>query len=337
MNLTTSDESSSNHSGEVWPSLSLIIPVFNGEDNLPLFHHNLNKELSTLNQKMIEIIYVNDGSTDKSWQIIKNLNCHYANVECLNLSRCFGKNAAITAGLDFSFGDAVIILDAELRLPLNMIQEMLKAWCDGYDVVNITPALQSEGSMFKHLFAFRNYNRLKQRLDKSLLYNHKGFSLLSRRVVDVIKKLPERNRQMGELISWVGFKNTTLTYQCPLNTRFEKSLNLFKHLSPPLLQFANFSERLLKYSIWGGSVLLMIGLLSGAWVALNALVFDEVAAGHKSLMLLQLTVSGAQLLIFGFLGSYIGRIYTESKKRPVYIIMDIDRTISTSQKRKIHG
>ncbi|MDP7592955.1 MAG: glycosyltransferase family 2 protein [Litorilituus sp.] len=308
--------------------LSIIVPVYNEQEMLPLFHHQLAKVLSTISDDSFEIIYVNDGSTDDSWNVMLNLTSHYAIVECINLSRNFGKEAAMTAGIDSAKGQAVILLDADLQDPPELIPQMLEAWRKGYDVVNMKRSARLGESKFKCWTAHVYYRLLEHLSDVPLQKDVGDFRLLSRRVIEGIKQLSERSRYMKGILSWPGYKQTTISFERPERAAGETKWSFIQLVKLGLSGITAFSVKPLRISTWAGALISASAFIYGLWIVMKTLIFGEVVAGYPSMMLIQLFLGGVQLLAIGILGEYVGRIYAEAKARPIYLIMDKESSIA---------
>ena len=319
--------------------LSVIVPVYNEQEVLAVFHRALEKVLAEMPDESVEVIYINDGSKDDSWSVMQSLTSEHAAVRSINLSRNFGKEAAMTAGLDVSLGDAVIFLDADLQDPPELLPCMLATWRQGFDIVNMKRKERRGESKFK-IFCAHSYYRLLEAMSDSPIEKDVGdFRLLSRRVVEEIKALPERNRYMKGIMSWPGFHKTTIYFDRPERAAGETKWSFFQLVRLGLAGITSFSVKPLKLATWAGALISLSAFIYGAWVVLKTLLFGEVVAGYPSLMLVQLFLGGVQLLAIGILGEYIGRIFTETKGRPIYIIMDEKKKMAASNivKVKQHG
>jgi glycosyltransferase involved in cell wall biosynthesis len=309
-------------------TLSIIVPVYNEQEMLKIFHHHLVKVLSTLSDDHFEIIYINDGSRDDSWEIMLSLTSHYATVECINLSRNFGKEAAMTAGIDSAKGQAVILLDADLQDPPELIPQMLASWRKGYDVVNMKRSARLGESKFKCWTAHVYYRLLEHLSDVPLQKDVGDFRLLSRRVIEGIKQLSEKSRYMKGILSWPGYKQTTISFERPERAAGETKWSFFQLVKLGLSGITAFSIKPLRISTWAGVTISGSAFIYGIWIVLKTLVFGEVVAGYPSMMLIQLFLGGVNLLAIGILGEYVGRIYAEAKDRPIYLIMDKESSIN---------
>lgn len=306
-------------------TLSIIVPVYNEEQMLAIFHHQLLKVVSTVSEEKFEVIYVNDGSTDDSWHTMLELSSAHVDIECINLSRNFGKEAAVTAGIDHAVGQAVTILDADLQDPPELIPKMLKAWRQGYDVVNMKRSARRGESTLKRWSAYIYYRMLEHLSDVPVEKDVGDFRLISRRVVDKIKLLKEKNRYMKGILSWPGYKQTTLEFERPERAAGETKWSFLQLVTLGLSGITAFSVKPLRLSTWAGVMMSSIAFLYAMWVVSKTLIFGEPVQGYPTMMIIQLFLGGVQLLAIGILGEYVGRIFAEVKDRPIYLVMDVER------------
>lgn len=319
--------------------LSVIVPVYNEQDVLTIFHQSLDKVITNMPNERVEIIYINDGSSDNSWSLLQSLESECALLRTINLSRNFGKEAAMTAGLDVCQGDAVIFVDADLQDPPELIPSMLATWRQGFDVINMKRKERCGESRFK-IFSAHCYYRLLEALSDSPVERDVGdFRLLSRRVVEQIKALPERNRYMKGIMSWPGFITTTVYFDRPERAAGETKWSFLQLVRLGLAGITSFSVKPLKLATWAGALISISAFVYAAWVMLKTILIGEAVAGYPSLMLVQLFLGGVQLLAIGILGEYVGRIFTETKARPIYVIMEEKQQFAanTLLKVKRHG
>ena len=316
-------------------TLSIIVPVYNEVQMLPTFHHQLMCTIATLAHETIELIYVNDGSKDSSWACLQTLphSLNHCQVRCINLSRNFGREAAMTAGLDYSVGQAVIFLDADLQDPPELIPQMLNKRREGFDVVNMKRSDRVGESAFKKLSAFCYYRLLTKLSDVELQQDVGDFRLLSRRVVEAIKKLPERNRYMKGILSWPGFIQTTLSFERPARVAGETKWSFLQLVGLGLSGITSFSVKPLRLATWAGGIISIAAFFYAIFVVFKTLIVGESVAGYPTMILVILTLGGLQLLAIGVVGEYIARIFTESKGRPIYIVMDNE--ISAAQENDV--
>lgn len=292
-----------NHS----PLLSVVVPVYNEEEVIEACHQRICQTLDTLGHTC-EIIYVDDGSRDNSWSLVENLYSEQHEVISLRLSRNFGKEAAMSAGLKATQGQAVILLDADLQDPPELIPDMVHQWSKGYDVVDMQRRKRSGESWFKRTTAAVFYKLMNRLCDMPVPSNVGDFRLLDRRVVDEINRLPERNRFMKGLFAWPGFNRTTLVFDRDPRQAGETKWNYGQLLN---LAFEGISS----FSTWPLRLATLMGLILAGITALLAL------AGTSSVILVVLLLGGIQLLSIGLLGEYVGRLFIEAKQRPLYLVM----------------
>jgi len=300
------------------PSISCILPAFNEGRSLPALLTQLSDELRQHFERW-EIVVVNDGSSDDT-EIAMLPWLHGRNVRYVSLSRNFGKEAALTAGLDRARGDVVLLMDADLQHPPALIPAMLAAWRDGGDMVYTVRKTRDEESVVKKLGTSVFYRILNASSAVEIPANAGDFRLLDRAVVDALKSLPERNRFMKGLYAWVGFRSVAVDY-VP-NERFagESSFSmrgLSRLAVTGVTAFTNAPLRL-----WSalGAIIAIGAILSGVWFLIGHFTFGEDVPGWATLAVSTMFFSGVQLLSIGILGEYVGRIFDEVKQRPVYVV-----------------
>ncbi len=304
--------------------LNIIIPVFNESELLSSLFSRLEKVIDSIQQKT-EIIMIDDGSTDNSWLDMSNYNPQNFDLKCLNLSRNFGKEAALTAGLKAVSGRAVIILDADCQDPPELIPVMLKAWQDGADVVNMKRRIRHGETWFKRKTASLYYHILSHLSETPIPENVGDFRLLSRRVVDEVNRLGERNRYMKGILSWPGFNQKTLEYDREARTEGVSKWKYWKLFYLAISGITAFSNKPLMLASWMGAIVAFSSFIYGFWVLVRTLIFGDVVTGYPSMMVVILFIGGIELITIGILGEYVGRIFTEVKGRPNYIIRDIQQ------------
>lgn len=309
------------------PTLSLIAPVMNEEEAIAPFVARMTRVLDALadvDGKPIgwEIIFVDDGSSDRTMAAI--LVAHEADprITALSLSRNFGKEAALSAGLDHARGQAVIPIDVDMQDPPEVIGEMIERWREGFDVVYGVRRNRMTDSLPKRLTAdlyYRAHNWLSQ--DK--IPEHAGdFRLLDRRVVEVIKRMPERNRFMKGLFAWSGFRQTAVEYDRAERAVGTTKFNYWKLWQLAIDGITSASTAPLRVWSYLGAVIAVIALVYAVFIGARTLIYGADVAGYPSLMVATLFLGGVQLLSLGVLGEYVGRILVEAKKRPIYIVRD---------------
>lgn len=301
--------------------ISVIVPVFNEEGVIEEFHCRLMQVIDGLDVHA-EIIYINDGSTDNTMNIIGQLRKKDANVGILDLSRNFGKEAAITAGLDYANGEAVIIIDADLQDPPELMPEMLHEWENGYEVVYMERRSRTGETIIKKLTARIFYSILARLGSVPIPKNVGDFRLLSRRVVEALRLMPERTRFMKGLFAWVGFHQKGLKYDRDARASGKSKWSYWSLFKFSLEGITSFSTIPLHLASCLGVLAASTAFLYGMWIILKTLLFGESVRGYPSLMVVILFLAGIQLIAVGIVGQYLGRMFIESKQRPLYIIKD---------------
>jgi len=302
------------------PELSIIIPLYNEIEVLEICHKRVTDVLNKLNLEY-EILYIDDGSKDESAQFITALAKDDARVKAILLSRNFGKEAALSAGFDFALGDAVIILDADLQDPPELIPEMLKVYKEkDVDTVLMKRTIRDGESMAKKQSAYWFYRILNKLSDFHIPEDVGDFRLMNRKTVQALQKLPERNRYTKGLFAWIGMDTYTLEYQ-----REPRVAGIAKQNYASLFQLAfegisSFSIHPLRVSTILGVISALFGFVFGLYIAFKSLLLGDPVHGYPSTMAIITFLGGVQLLGIGIVGEYIGKIYIESKQRPIYLV-----------------
>lgn len=314
--------------------LSVIIPLYNEELNIDYLFERLSLVLNLLNMKY-EIICVNDGSKDNT--IERLIDYHYQNpfIKIVNLSRNFGKEIALSAGLDYATGAAVVPIDADLQDPPELIAEMVEKWREGYDVIYATRRSRNEENWLKRFTANAFYRTLNRISLVPIPHDTGDFRLLDRRVVDALKKMPERNRFMKGLFSWVGFKQTSIYFDRPARYQGESTWNYWRLWNFALDGITSFSFIPLKVWSYIGVLVAIPSFFYASFLVLRTLIFGIDLPGYASIMVAILFLGGVQLVSLGVIGEYLGRVYEEVKRRPLYLVRDaygFDSTNTIPQK-----
>jgi dolichol-phosphate mannosyltransferase len=303
------------------PDYSIVVPAYNEENTLAEFYARLSKVLQSLDGDS-EILFVNDGSIDKTESVLQQFHEKDPRVRILHLSRNFGHQIAITAGIDSAQGRACLIMDADLQDPPEVIPEMVRLWHDGFEVVYGLRKKRLGESRFKLATASLFYKALRHLAHIEIPQNVGDFRLLDRKVVDALKKLPERNRFVRGLVSWIGFRQTDLLYERGARFAGETKYPFLKMLSFALDGITSFSAIPLRLATWMGLLCSFASFLVVLWVIGAKLFTDRTVLGWASVMVVVLLIGGVQLFTIGILGEYIGRIFDEAKQRPLYLIRD---------------
>ena len=302
--------------------LSIVVPVYNEEETLIEFHRRLAVVLDGLPYDA-EIVYVDDGSRDTSLAILQSLRRDDPRVALVRLSRNFGKEAALTAGLDYADGDATIFIDADLQDPPEVIPELIAPWAEGRaDVVNAQRRSRAGESWFKRTSAHTFY-RLMEHVGRAPMPRDVGdFRLLSQEVVRDLKRLREQHRFMKGLFAWVGFRQVTIPYDRDPRYAGETKWNYFKLWAFSIEGITSFTTAPLKVATYAGLVVAVLALMFGLEIIYETLVFGTNVPGYPSLMVVVLFLGGVQLMTMGILGEYIARISDEAKGRPIYLVQE---------------
>lgn len=299
--------------------LSVIIPCFNEEEVLLMTHERMKKVSKSLNA-VVELLYINDGSKDNTGNILEKMSKD-VNVRVLTFSRNFGHQAAVSAGLKYCSGDAAVIIDADLQDPPEIIPEMLQLWSEGYEVVYGQRRSRKGETIFKKITASMYYRMINRLSEVKLPLDTGDFRLVDRKVINAFNKLPESDKYIRGLFSWLGFKQKALPYD-----RDERAAGETKYPIRKMLKFASdgimsFSKKPLEMVLSIGMTTLLISLGLTLYTFLSYFLKpDVVVPGWASTILIILFLGSVQLLSTGILGKYIGRIYSETKGRPEYIV-----------------
>lgn len=301
--------------------ISLVVPVFNEEDAIPIFYRVVKEKLSAYN---LEIIFINDGSTDKTEQVIKSLVDVDPSVLIINFIRNFGKEAALLAGLEHATGDAVIPVDVDLQDPIDVIPLLISKWQEGWPIVLAKRVDRSSDSQFKRKTAAWFY-KLHNKISSPKLEENVGdFRLLSRATVENIKQLQERNLFMKGILSWVEGDAAIVEYSRSARVAGEAKFNGWRLWNLALEGLTSFSTFPLRVWTYIGFFVAFLSFVYGAWMIIDKIIWGNPVAGYPSLLVSILFLGGIQLIGIGVLGEYIGRIYIETKHRPRYIKKESD-------------
>lgn len=300
------------------PVFSVVVPVFNEAEGLPEFHRRLSAAMRRLGRW--EVIYVNDGSTDASLPVLARLHEAGPGVAVINLARNFGKEIAMTAGLDHAAGEAVVVIDADLQDPPELIEALAAEWRRGFDVVYAQRRGRAGESWIKRTTAAAFY-RLMERIGHVPLPRDTGdFRLMSRRVVEAVVSMREQQRFMKGLFAWVGFPSKAVPYDRAARHAGRTTWTYWRLWNLALEGVTSFTVVPLRISTYMGMAIALLALVYGAFVAVRALLFGNQVAGYPSLLTFILFLGGMQLMALGVIGEYLGRVFNETKQRPLYIV-----------------
>jgi glycosyltransferase involved in cell wall biosynthesis len=301
------------------PLLSVVVPAYNEQEVLPEFHERLSRVLDGI-EPDAEIVYVNDGSRDETLAILQRLHAADPRVAVLDLSRNFGKEIALSAGLQHARGDAVVVIDADLQDPPELIPKLIEEWQNGYDVVYARRSDRAGETLLKKSTAHLFY-RLMQKLGEVKIPEDTGdFRLLSRRAVNALNSLGEQHRFMKGLFAWIGYQQKPVLYQRDPRHAGETKWNYWKLWNLALEGITSFTTAPLKFATYLGLVTALGAFGYGTYMIIKTLLVGNPVPGYPSLIVIVLFLGGVQLMAIGVLGEYVGRIFTETKRRPLYFV-----------------
>ncbi len=306
--------------------LSIVSPAYNEAENLGEFYSRVINATDNLNLE-IEIIYINDGSQDSTIDIITKQRQIDNRITIIDLSRNFGKEIALTAGLDYSSGDAVIVIDADLQDPPELIPKLVEKWREGYDVVNAKRIKRKGESLLKKVMSYIYYRLLFYLSDINVPRDTGDFRLLNKNALDALLKLREKHRYMKGLFVWVGFKQKEIEYEREARFKGKTKWGFFSLFNLAFDGLTSFSIMPLRLASTIGFLSALIGFFYGTVIVFKTLFFHEPVVGFTSLVVLITFFGGIQLLSIGIIGEYIGRIFNETKNRPLYVVKNIQGSI----------
>lgn len=303
------------------PAFSVVVPCYNEQEVLPIFHQRLSAVMEGIGVPW-EVVYVNDGSRDQTLAGMYALAEQDGRVSVVNLSRNFGKEIALTAGLDHARGTrGIIVIDADLQDPPEVIADLVAAWTDDVDTVYARRNTREGESIPKRLTAWMFYRVMKRLGNKVVIPPDTGdFRLMSRRLVDSLLLLRERHRFMKGLFAWVGFPSRAVLYDRAPRSAGKSSFNYWSLWNFALEGITSFSVLPLQLSTYMGLGISILAVCYGIWIVGCTLLFGNRVAGYPSLMAVILFLGGIQLMTVGLIGEYVGRIFNETKKRPLYLV-----------------
>lgn len=310
--------------------ISLVIPMFNEGDAIDVLLARLDAVLPTLPAYDFEIVCVNDGSTDQTLATLMHESTTRSNLVVVDLSRNFGKEAALSAGLFIATGDAVIPMDADLQDPPEVISDLLAKWEEGFEVVLARRGDRSADSVAKRFTAQSFYRIHNAVADVEIPADVGDFRLMDRVVVEALNALPEGRRFMKGLFAWVGFKTTTIDYRRDARAAGTSKFNAWKLWNFAIEGIASFSISPLKVWTYLGLAVAFVAIIWGGWITLRTLVWGVDLPGYASMFVAVLLLGGLQLMGIGMIGEYLGRTFLESKRRPAFLIRKVLRSTTAS-------
>ena len=299
--------------------LSVVIPAYNEQEALSEFHRRLTAVFAKLPIN-VEIIYVNDGSNDGTLAILRRFRNDDPRVAVVDLSRNFGKEIAITAGLDYSSGDATVVIDADLQDPPELIPQLIDEWRNGYDVVYATRFERQGESRLKKATAYGFYRFINQISRVKIPADTGDFRLLSRRAVESLRQLREHHRFMKGLFTWIGYPQKGISYQRDPRYAGTTKWSYWRLWNLALEGITSFTIGPLKIATYLGLLTAVAAFIYAGVIIAKTLLYGDPVAGYPSLMVVILFLGGVQLITVGIMGEYIGRMFDESKHRPLYFV-----------------
>lgn len=299
---------------------SIVIPIFNEQETIPELYRRLKNVIEKLDCD-VEIIFIDDGSRDNSFQKLVELNCKDNSVKIIQFSRNFGHQIAISAGLDHAQGDAVILMDGDLQDPPELIPTLISKWKEGNEVVYTIKRSRKEN--FLKRFAFHSFYVILKYFSLIKIPMEAGhFSLMDKKVIDVFRRMQERNRYVSGMRAWIGFKQVGIEFDREARFAGKPQMTFAKLLSMALDGLISFSKVPLRLAIYIGLLSALVSFIGGLYVIYEKLFTDKAILGWASTIVSITFLGGLILLTLGIIGEYIGRIYDEVKQRPLYIIKD---------------
>ena len=298
--------------------VSVLIPAYNEELSLPELYSKLKEMMDSYAEYEWEILFVNDGSHDKTLEVIKFLRSQDERINFVDLSRNFGKEVAMLAGFDYATGDCLVIMDADLQHPPHLIPEMLKYWEEGYDDVYAKRITRGKESLMRKYLSLLFYKLLQKTTRVEILPNVGDFRLLDR-CINALKQLRESQRYTKGMYCWIGFRKKEIKFEQEDRIAGTSSFNFFSLLSLAVEGVTSFTVAPLRISTFAGIIVSLVAFIYMCFIMFKTLIWGEVVQGFPTLMVVILFLGGIQLLSLGVIGEYIGRIFNETKNRPTYI------------------
>jgi glycosyltransferase involved in cell wall biosynthesis len=304
------------------PDISVVVPVYNEEIVLPAFLARARAALDVTGLSW-EIVFADDGSKDATAEVIRVYHGQDPRIGLVSLSRNFGKEIALTAGLDHAKGRAVVVIDADLQDPPELIPDLVARWNEGYDVVYARRTAREGETNLKRLTAYMFYRAINQLADQPIPADVGDFRLMSRRAVDALSQLRERHRFMKGLFSWIGFRQIEVPYARARRSAGRTKWNYWRLWNLSIEGITSFSIGPLQFASYFGIVIAALAAIYGIFILLKTTLQGNPVPGYPSLLVIVLFLGGVQLLTLGIIGEYVGRIFNETKGRPLYLVTEL--------------
>ncbi|MDR1493368.1 MAG: glycosyltransferase family 2 protein [Planctomycetaceae bacterium] len=310
-----------NIDGDDFVEISVVAPAFNEAENIPVFAEAVSAELAKITDSY-EIIFVDDGSSDNSPEILRDLNCRDERIKILRLSRNFGHQIAISAGLQHATGKAAIVMDADLQHPPELISQMIERWREGYHIVYTIREYGKEISWFKKKSSELFYSFCNLMSDVKFVSDAADFRLLDRKVVDQLNAMREHSRFIRGMIRWLGFRDVCLNYTARPRRHGVSKYSLKKMLLFAADGITSFSVAPLRWIVYLGISVALVSLFYAGYILCEVFATGNNTPGWPTLIVTILFLGGVQIMSLGVIGEYIGRIYMETKRRPLFVIQE---------------
>ena len=304
--------------------VTILVPCYNEEASLPSLHAALLSMMEENDGYDWEILMINDGSKDHTLSIIKDFRRMDHRFAYIDLSRNFGKEAAMLAGFDYAKGDCMVIMDADLQHPPTLIPEMLRYWEEGYEDVYAKRISRGKESWIRKQFSLLYYKILKHTTRVEILQNVGDFRLLDRKCIDVLKQLRESERYTKGMFCWIGFKKKEILFEQGDRIAGQSSWNFWSLFNLAIEGITSFTTAPLRISTVLGFCVSIFALIYMLYVVCKTMIWGESVQGFPTLIVVMLFLGGVQLISLGIIGEYIGRIFNETKNRPVYIVKEYE-------------
>lgn len=302
--------------------ITILIPSYNEEESIPLLYKELCKLATKLSRYDFEFLFVNDGSKDKTLSVLKDLRTTDERVCYVDLSRNFGKERAMLAGFDYATGDCMVIMDADLQHPPHVVEQMVAKWEEGYDDIYAKRLTRGKESWLRKHLSLSFYKMLQRTTNIEILPNVGDFRLLDRKCIESLKQLRESERYTKGMYCWIGYKKTSIDFEQGERLAGTSSWNYKALFGLAVDGIVSFTTAPLKLATIVGFTISLLAFFYMIFIIIKTIFFGEVVAGYPTLLCVILFLGGFQLMALGIIGEYIGRIFNESKGRPVYLVRE---------------
>lgn len=299
--------------------ITVLVPCYNEQKSLPLFYAELSKTISVLNNYQWELLFVNDGSHDQTLTFLIELRANDERVNIVDLSRNFGKECAMLAGFDYATGDCMIIMDADLQDPPELIPQMLEKWEEGYEDVYAKRSTRGKESWLRKRFSLMFYSILQHTSRFDILSNVGDFRLLDRVCIDALKNLREGERYTKGLFCWIGYRKYEILFERKDRVAGESAWNFRSLFELAIEGIISFTTSPLRISTYLGFLISVFSFIYMMYFLVKTIIFGDSIQGFPTLIIVVLFLGGVQLLSLGIIGEYLGRIFNQTKQRPTYL------------------